>query len=70
MDGTTRRQRWWAPKAWMATTRSTSAGSVSTTVWPRLAMPAECTRVSTGPKSSSTAATMASSSARDSTDAW
>ena len=38
-----------------ATTRSISAGSVSATVWPRDAMPALFTRMSTAPKSASTA---------------
>ena len=41
----------WGPKAWTRTTRSSSSGSVSATLCPRLAMPALCTSRSTGPSS-------------------
>ena len=43
-----------APNACVRQTRSISAGSVSATVWPRDAMPALFTRMSTAPKSAST----------------
>ena len=54
--GRTSRARWCAARAWTARTRSSSAGSVSATERPRLAMPAACTRMSTAPKSASTVA--------------
>jgi hypothetical protein len=49
-------------------TRTTSAGSVSATDSPRLAIPALATRMSTGPKASA-ASTSASTSACSETDA-
>ncbi len=58
------------PNVWMRQTRSNSAGSVFTTEWPRLAMPALLTRMSMAPKSARAAATIASSSSQESTDAW
>jgi len=57
-----------APSAWVPITRSTSAGSVSATVSPRLAMPALCTRMSTWPcraRTVSARVSMSSPSERD-----
>jgi len=58
-----------APSAWVRNSRSTSAGSVSTTLNPRDAIPALCTRMSTGPSSSSARVASASHSSGSSTDA-
>ena len=69
IDGSTAWLRWWAPRAWVRTTRSSSSGSVSATLRPRLAMPALFTRMSTKPKSATAAATMARPSSRDPTSA-
>src|SRR5205807_1259847 len=55
MLGSTSWHRWWAPRAWTRTTRSSSAGSVSTTEVPLLAMPELLIMMSTWPKSASPA---------------
>ena len=47
IDGSTSLLHAHAPNACVRSTRSTSAGSVSATLWPRDAMPALLTRMST-----------------------
>ena len=68
MWGITAWHRWWGPRAWVRTTRSSSAGSVSTTLPPRLASPALLTRMAMLPKASTTSSTRRRSSSRESTD--
>jgi hypothetical protein len=58
------------PYASVRTTRSSSSGSVSTTVLPRLAMPALQTSTSTRPKSASTASASPAHPSRSATEAW
>ena len=60
---------WCAPNACAATTRIISAGSVSATVLPFDAMPALHTRMSTGPKSATTASTIAAHASASVTEA-
>ena len=58
-----------ALKAWVATTRATSAGSESTTARPRLAMPALHTTMSRWPIASTASATRRRHSSKSSTEA-
>ena len=69
MLGIARWHRYQAPKACVRTTRSNSAGSVFFTVLPRLAMPALLIRMSTKPKSLTTASTIVWQASRLSTEA-
>ena len=61
--------RWNGPMTWTANNRSGSVGSVLTTLWPRLLMPALLTKISTAPKSWSTSAASLLASSRRSTEA-
>ena len=67
--GIATRDRWCGPNAWVVTTRIISSGSVSATARPRDAMPALHTRVSSPPRSDTTASTIAAHAAGSSTDA-
>ena len=69
MPGSTSRQAWCAPTAWVFSTRSSSAGSVSATDNPREAMPALHTNKSTGPRSAVICSTIARIASASSTDA-
>ncbi|HEY4068679.1 MAG TPA: hypothetical protein VGM74_17385 [Burkholderiaceae bacterium] len=67
--GNSRWHRWYGPNAWKRITRSTSSGSVSATVRPRLPMPALLIRMSIAPKSFSAASAIAAQASRSSTGA-
>src|SRR5664279_3231924 len=69
MAGTSALHRRKALVTWVRISRSTSPSSVSTTVFPRLAILALHTRVSTVPKSATTASARPSAASGSSTDA-